>query len=157
VTALTVADVMGERNLLPGDAEGWGKFTVSIRDEDVTDKALEALACISYVSFPEKAKTLFGNILLARPKLIAWTKYKGYALPAFLTPREAPQNDKRVNHADIQARARSTENPPARTPPTPNPPASGPGTDGPRGRRPKPAWKRICELVQSMHAANPKT
>ncbi len=157
-TALTVAEVLGERDALPGAAEDWAEFTTSPRGERVVDKALEALACIPYMAFPPKAQTLLGNILLSKAKLIAWMKFKGYDLPAFLAPPEPTQKaDVFVRPDDILRKTRSSQNPPMALPP-PNPaevPVSDPSADDLRGRPRKAAWRRIRELVRELHAADP--
>lgn len=129
----TIADVLGERNALPGRPEDWAPFTSSPRDDRTVADALAALAHIPYFAFPTEAQALLGNIMLSRIKLRAWMAFKGYALPAFLRDTTRPAVQEPVA-------------PPEESPARPS-----------RGRPRKTGWARIEELIHEMHAANPET
>lgn len=159
VTAHTVAQVLGERDMLPGPTEEWVEFIEGPPCENVTDITLEALANIPYVAFPAEAQTLLGNILLAKAKLITWMEHKGYALPAFLVEpvSASEEGDVPVTPSEILNKVRSKP----KAPTNPSPPKPAPTVesascgDDVRGRPQKAAWQRIRELVRELHAADP--
>lgn len=138
VSGLTVAEVLCERQALPGRPEDWSAFMESPRSAPAEKDALHALAHIPYVAFPEKAHAILGDIVLAKAKLRAWMVFKGYELPRFLKDAAAPST--RTGQI-ASSSASSTE-------------ASI--SDASRGRPRKAGWPRIEELILELHAANPE-
>lgn len=84
VKRVTIAEVLSERDALPGKAENWVALAESPHDKEGMDKALHDLARIPYAAFPVKAHDILGGILLAKIKLRLWMAFKGYELPSFL-------------------------------------------------------------------------
>ena len=84
VYAQTVAEVLNEREALPGTAETWPMFNESPYSAVAMDNALHDLARIPYGAYPAKGQDILGAILLSRAKLAVWMQAKKYALPSFL-------------------------------------------------------------------------
>jgi hypothetical protein len=129
----TVADVLGERDALPGRSEDWAAFTGFPREAEIVDEGLSILALIPFATFPAVAQAILGDIMLAKIKLRAWMEFKGYELPRFLEGVLPP-----TDCEDDTGAANSA------------PKAS-------RGRPRKPGWELIEKLVIEMHAVNPAT
>jgi hypothetical protein len=132
--AATIADVLIERNALPGTAADWSIFSAGPRDEKTTDDLLHVLARLPYAALPDKARDILGGIMLATAKLRAWMAFKSYALPPALkdAPPPSPPGLKLVE-----------------------PCAETPKANADRGRPRKAGWPRIEQLIREMHAANP--
>jgi hypothetical protein len=137
VKGATVAEILSERDALPGSAADWTAFAQFPRRAGVMSETLHALAHIPYSAFPPKAHVILGDILLARRKLHAWMIFKGYDLPDFL-------KDITVSAAKEGGIAKSAE---IR--------ADALATDALRGRPRKAGWRRVEELIREMHAAHP--
>lgn len=133
VKAPTIADVLGERDALPGRPDDWLAFTCFLPDERAVEDALGALAYIPYAAFPAEAKAILGDIMLSRIKLRAWMTFKGYSLPPFLRDAALLADQRAVTPAEDSLA-------------TPC-----------RGRPRKSGWPRVEELIREMHAANPET
>jgi hypothetical protein len=137
VKGATVAEILSERDALPGSAADWTAFAQFPRRAGVMSETLHALAHIPYSAFPPKAHVILGDILLAKRKLHAWMIFKGYDLPDFL-------KDITVSAAKEGGVAKSAE---IR--------ADALATDALRGRPRKSGWRRVEELIREMHAAHP--
>lgn len=131
VTATTVAEILCERDALPGKAENWSEFTRFPRASGVREGALRALAHIPYAAFPPKAHSILGDILLAKSMLRAWMVLKGYALPDFLQGVASPAANPGAKSDDDLV------------------------LDALRGRPRKAGWIRIEELIHKLRDANP--
>jgi hypothetical protein len=134
--AATIADVLIERNALPGTAADWSVFSAGPRDEKTTDDLLHVLARLPYAALPDKARDILGGIMLATPKLRAWMAFKSYELPPALqtAPPPSPPGLKLVE-----------------------PCAETPKANADRGRPRKAGWPRLEQLIREQHAANPAT
>ena len=133
----TVAEVLSEREALPGRAEEWLAFATFPRNMRTVGDALHALARIPYAAFPAKAHDILGNILLAKIKLRSWMEFKGYELPSFLKGAAASaQRESTLKPTDMR-----TEDAAA---------------DASRGRPRKAGWLRVEQLIREMHAARPE-
>ena len=164
VDAFTIADVLTDYKALPGGLNDWSVFRGwEHSNEELREKALNALAQIPFRAYPEKGQAMLGNILLSKAKLRGWMTAKGYALPEFL-------NDRPDDTPGLDAASLGTESPdkPSSGKSNGMSPPSGEGTNGAaagagdstedvRGRPQKAAWKRIRELVRELHAADPTT
>jgi hypothetical protein len=135
VKRVTIAEVLSERDALPGKAENWVALAESPHDKEGMDKALHDLARIPYAAFPVKAHDILGGILLAKIKLRLWMAFKGYELPSFL--RNIALSGQTVS--PVTSAEPETEEP-----------------DVMRGRPRKTAWIRIRQLICDRHAAQPK-
>ncbi len=136
VKAVTIAEILIERDALPGRAEDWAAFTDFPQNPKVVDDLHHALARIPYRAFPANAHAILGDICLAKIKLRAWMMFKGYALPAFLKDvRSSARPTLRLVHSLTEDTS----------------------SEAPRGRPRKAAWPRIKELVRELHSANPET
>lgn len=131
VKGATVAEILGERDALPGSTADWAAFAEFPRSTGVISDMLRALAHIPYSAFPPKAHVILGDILLAKRKLHAWMIFKGYDLPDFLKDIIAPAAKEGGIRADALA------------------------TDALRGRPRKAGWRRVEELIREMYAAHP--
>lgn len=127
----TVAEILSERDALPGRAEAWAAFAQFPRDAAEVKEALRTLAHIPYSAFPAGGQAILGGIVLTKVKVRAWMGFNGYELPTFLCDLSQP--------ADRSA-SDSAENAHAKPP---------------RGRPRKPGWMRVEQLIREMHAANP--
>jgi hypothetical protein len=136
VKAMTVAEILSERDALPGGADAWSDFAPFPRGAAVAEDMLHALAHIRYSAFPPRAHTILGDILLAKGKLRAWMILKGYELPSFLKNILSPAVIKPVAKP-VETRTDSL------------------ATDAARGRPRKAGWRRIEELIREMYAADP--
>ena len=90
VGGASIAQVLSERDALPGTADVWCAFANSARRPGIVDDALYALAHIPYSAFPPKARDILGNIVLAKIKLRTWMAFKRYELPSFLRDVASP-------------------------------------------------------------------
>lgn len=136
VKATTIAEILIERDALPGTEEDWSAFAGFPRNPKIVDDMHHALARIPYGAFPAKAHAILGDICLTKVKLRAWMMFKGYGLPAFLRDVRPPgRNALRLIHSR----------------------ADDVTTEAPRGRPRKAAWPRIEALIKEMHTANPET
>jgi hypothetical protein len=136
VKGATVAEILSERDALPGNAEDWSAFARFPRSAGAVTDMLRALAHIPYSAFPPKARVILGDILLAKAKLHAWMIFKGYELPGFLADITASAAKEDVaKSAEIRTDALAT--------------------DALRGRPRKAGWPRVEELIREMHAAQP--
>lgn len=140
VKAMTVAEVLSERDGLPGEGKAWTAFADSPADFEAKERALDALARIPYAAFPAKGKSILDGILLARTKLRAWMTYKHYDIPTFLQTGDG-------EHGRIDAASE---------------PVSGTlsnsvnvSDDDARGRPRKAGWDRLGQVIRDMHTANP--
>ncbi len=124
VKSQTVAENLSERDALPGSAEDSAAFAQFPRSEGVMSDMLRALAHIPYSTFPARAQTILGDILLAKGKLQAWMMFKGYELPAFLRDLPPPADCGHPKSVD------------------------DPVDKPPRGRPRKPGWTRVEQLVR---------
>ncbi|MFZ1892976.1 MAG: hypothetical protein WAU59_02650 [Rhodoplanes sp.] len=131
VKGATVAEILSERDALPGCAEDWAAFAQFPRDAAARKDALGALAHIPYSAFPASGQAILGDIRLAKIKLQAWMRFKGYELPTFLCDPPPPA---------VRSHPVSAEDSHAKPP---------------RGRPRKPGWMRVEQLIREMHAANP--
>jgi hypothetical protein len=131
VKSATIAEILSERDALPGNAEVWSAFARFPRGAGVVKDMLRSLAHIPYSAFPPKAHGILGNILLAKRKLHAWMIFKIYELPTFLCDLPPPTDSEPLKRADES---------PAKPP---------------RGRPRKSGWRRLEQLAREMHAANP--
>src|SRR5207249_2103517 len=86
----TIAEVLSERDALPGGAEVWSAFAESPPIPGIVDDTLYALAHLPYPAFPSQAHGILGDIVLAKIKLRAWMAFKGYRLPSFLKDAAPP-------------------------------------------------------------------
>lgn len=129
----TIADVLGERDALPGRPDDWSTFTTFPRDAEIVDATLNALAHIPYPAFPAEGRALLGDIMLTRVKLRAWMEFKRYPIPSFL------QGATLLVHGEPPALAETPHAKPS------------------RGRPRKTGWARIEELIREMRAAKPET
>jgi hypothetical protein len=135
--AATIADVLIERNALPGTAADWSVFSAGPRDENTTDDLLHVLARLPYAALPDKARDILGGIMLATPKLRAWMMFKSYELPPALKEAPPPPSSPDVKHVEPGAEpAKANAN---------------------RGRPRKAGWPRLEQLIREMRAANPAT
>ncbi len=136
VKSATIADVLLERNALPGNPEDWALFSAFPRPENAADDLRHTLARIPYEAFPAKGQAILGNICLAKVTLGGWMTIKGYDLPPFLRDvRPAKRPPLRLVHSRHEETAAEVS----------------------RGRPPKAAWPRIEALIREMYAANPET
>jgi hypothetical protein len=136
VKAATVAEVLLERDALPGTPEHWAAYAVFPRNPEISEDLHALLARIPYGSFPSKGQEILGDIRIARVKLRAWMTFKGYDLPDFLKKVTLPVRPglRLVHDQAVEAAA-----------------------EAPRGRPRKAAWPRIETLIREMHAADPAT
>lgn len=135
----TVAEILSERDALPGSAADWAAFAQFPRSAGVMSDMLRALAHIPYSAFPPKAHAILGDILLAKRKLHAWMIFKGYELPDFVKNITAPTVKEGDNAKSAEMRADALV------------------SDALRGRPRKAGWHRVEELIREMHAAHPDT
>jgi len=134
VKAATVAEVLLERDALPGTPEHWAAYAEFPRNPEISDDLHSLLARIPYGSFPPKGQELLGDIRISKAKLRAWMIFKGYDLPEFLKNVTLPMRPGlHLVHSSVAA---ATE-------------------EAPRGRPRKAAWPRIEALIREMHAADP--
>ncbi len=134
LTGTSIAEVLSERDALPGKAENWSAFTAFPYSAGIMADTLPDLARIPYTAFPAKAHEILGNVMLAKIKLRAWMVFRGYELPSFLrmvTVKKATSKPT-LTHNDATS------------------------AGAPRGRPGKAAWGRVGELVRELHAAQPK-
>jgi hypothetical protein len=131
VKGATVAEILSERDALPGRAEDWAAFAQFPRDAAVVKEALRTLAHIPYSAFPARGQAILGGVLLTKVKVRVWMGFKGYELPTFLCDLSQPAD---------RSHPESAENAHAKPP---------------RGRPRKPGWMRVEQLIREMHAANP--
>ena len=136
VKAMTVAEILSERDALPGGADDWSEFATLPRGAAVAEDMLDALAHIRYSAFPPRAHAILRDIVVAKSQLRAWMVLKGYELPSFLKGIASP--------AMKEAIAKPAETH-----------ADGVAADAARGRPRKAGWRRVEELVLAMHAADP--
>lgn len=137
VKGATVAEILSERDALPGIAADWAAFVQFPRGAGVMSDMLHALAHIPYSAFPPKAHAILGDILLAKRKLHAWMIFKGYELPDFVKNITAPTVKEGDNAKSAEMRADAL------------------ASDALRGRPRKAGWRRVEELIREMHAAHP--
>lgn len=136
VKSATIADVLLERNALPGSPEDWAVFTGFPRNENAADDLRHMLARIPYETFPAKGQAILGDICLVKVTLCGWMTGKGYDLPPFLRDvRPAKRPSLRLVHSRHGETAAEVS----------------------RGRPPKAAWPRIEALIREMYASNPET
>ena len=81
VKGATVAEILSERDALPGRAEDWAAFAQFPRDAAVVKEALRTLAHIPYFAFPARGQAILGGVLLTKVKVRVWMGFKGYELP----------------------------------------------------------------------------
>ena len=123
----TVAEILSERDALPGNAEDWSAFVRFPRGAGVVKDMLRSLAHVPYCAFPPKAHGILGDILLTKRKLHAWMIFKGYELPTFLCDLPPPTDSEHLERADES---------PAKPP---------------RARPRKSGWRRLEQLVRERH------
>ncbi len=135
VKCQTVAEILSERDALPGEAQNWPMLFESPHNSAAMDNALHDLARIPYAMYPSKARDILGGIFLSRAKLSVWMRSKNYALPRFLADLP-PASD------DVIAPATEMD-------------ASEQPDHGERGRPRKPGWQRAIQLVRELHVTHP--
>jgi hypothetical protein len=135
VKGQTIAEVLSERDALPGKAENWPMFSESPYNPAAMDNALHDLARIPYAAYPAKAHDILGGILLSRAKLSVWMRARNYELPSFLTDVALPANAPIVPASETDDGHQSDH--------------------AERGRPRKPGWQRVVQLVRELYAANP--
>lgn len=131
VKSATVAEILSERDALPGRAEDWTALAQFPRYAAAMKDALGALAHIPYSAFPAGGKAILGDIRLTKFKLRGWMKFKGYELPTFLGDLSPPADRGHLENAE-DSHAKPS-----------------------RGRPRKPGWMRVEQLIREIHAANP--
>jgi hypothetical protein len=131
VKSATVAEILSERDALPGRAEDWTALAQFPRYAAAMKDALGSLAHIPYSAFPAGGKAILGDIRLTKFKLRGWMKFKGYELPTFLGDSSPPTDRGHLESVE-DSHAKPS-----------------------RGRPRKPGWMRVEQLIREMHAANP--
>lgn len=136
VKVTTIAEILAERDALPGAVQSWAAFTVFPRDPEIAYDMHHTLARIPYSAFPTKARAILGEIYLTKVKLRAWMIYQGYEVPAFLRDVRPPRR------RELHLLRSCTE---------------GAASKAARGRPRKAAWACIEALITEMYAADRKT
>lgn len=136
VKAMTVAEILSERDALPGGADDWSEFATLPLGAAVAEDMLYVLAHIRYSAFSPRAHAILGDIVVAKGQLRAWMVLKGYELPSFLKGIALPARKEAIGKpAEMHA--------------------DGVAADAARGRPRKTGWHRVEELIRAMHAADP--
>lgn len=151
VGAFTIAEILDERNALPGPREKWSEFTQRSREWSAVEKTLITLAHIPFSAYPPSAKEILGGILAPKKRLRDWMEAKGLEAPASLQPSpEDEENWEGTAPADSNGAGCTVEFEGMADD------DEGPfGSEAGRGRPRKRGWARVVAIVRQMHSGSP--
>ncbi len=153
VGAFTIAEILDERDALPGPREKWVEFTQRPRAWSAVERTLVTLAYIPITAYPPTAKDILGGVLAPKKRLRDWMVGKGIEPPDSLKPARRDEDDWEAtrradsNGADSAARSEFESADDDEDPF---------GSEAGRGRPRKRSWSRVVALVRQLHSASPQ-